>query len=352
MLRVFSIRNFRCFENFKIEPLERVNLIAGKNNAGKTALLEAIFLHLGAHNPELPLRINFWRDIDYISPVASETWGWLFFNKESNNAIELMSISDNQDKLDLEIRLGSLNEQTFPLQNGELKGSTTTEPEQQSLRFEYRNQDQSIRGTAEIRINGDGSVRRRQDGPQPFPLSAFLHPRSESGREDAERFSNLEVVRRQDEVISYLQLLEPRLKKLAVLVRAGKPSIFADVGLTELLPISLMGDGIGRFLRILLTLLNIPNGVMLVDEIENGLHYSTLTDVWRVIGKAARELNVQVFATTHSYECIRAAHQSFASDNVYDFRYHRLERSDNTINVFTYDKDMLEVAPIADLEIR
>jgi AAA15 family ATPase/GTPase len=89
-----------------------------------------------------------------------------------------------------------------------------------------------------------------------------------------------------------------------------------------------------------------------VDEIENGLHYSVLKDVWKAIAHAARQANVQVFATTHSWECIQAAHQAFRECGPYELAYHRLDRLDERIVVKTFNEENLERVQYTDLEIR
>ena len=107
-----------------------------------------------------------------------------------------------------------------------------------------------------------------------------------------------------------------------------------------------------RLASLVLHIGNAPNGVVLVDEIENGLHHSILPKVWRAIGEVAREFNTQVFATTHSLECIVAAHKAFAGSGLYDFRLHRLERRKATIRAVTYDQEALEAAIETGLEVR
>ena len=92
MYHSFTIKNFRCFRDLTLEPLERVNLITGKNNVGKTALLEALWLHVGVNTPDLPLRLNMLRSGQTIADVV-EVWGWLFFDKQVQNVIELASQS-------------------------------------------------------------------------------------------------------------------------------------------------------------------------------------------------------------------------------------------------------------------
>ena len=75
MLTRFEAHNFRGFEHLALDPLARVNLIAGKNNVGKTALLEAIFLHLGWHNPLLPLRVNSMRGVEWLTTASCRGMG-------------------------------------------------------------------------------------------------------------------------------------------------------------------------------------------------------------------------------------------------------------------------------------
>ena len=84
--------------------------------------------------------------------------------------------------------------------------------------------------------------------------------------------------------------------------------IWGDIGLRELVPLAVMGDGMSRLARLVLAIADAPGGLVLVDEIETGLHHTVLSDVWRVVDEAARQFETQVVATTHSYECIRAAH--------------------------------------------
>lgn len=91
---------------------------------------------------------------------------------------------------------------------------------------------------------------------------------------------------------------------------------------------------------------------MLIDEIETGLHYSAMSAAWTAIAQAARASNVQVFATTHSFECMRAAYESFADADPYDLAVQRLDRSDGDVAATMYDKDMLETALTSGIEVR
>jgi AAA15 family ATPase/GTPase len=131
--------------------------------------------------------------------------------------------------------------------------------------------------------------------------------------------------------------------------------LYGDVGLANLIPLPLMGDGMLHLTNFVLQIANAQNGVVLIDEIENGLHYSVMTNVWKAIASAAKEYNTQVFATTHSWECIRYAHEAFSSEKTYDedFRLHRLDRQDDgEITVVTYDQESLGASLEFGMEVR
>lgn len=90
----FKAINFRCFHELVMENLAPVNLIAGLNNAGKTALLEALFLHSGAYNPELVMRINTFRGMEPLfkfepGRIAETPWDSLFTGFDPTKEIEL-----------------------------------------------------------------------------------------------------------------------------------------------------------------------------------------------------------------------------------------------------------------------
>ena len=115
------------------------------------------------------------------------------------------------------------------------------------------------------------------------------------------------------------------------------------------MPLAIMGEGMSRLARLILVIFDTPDGVVLIDEIENGFHHSVLPEVWRVIDNASKQSNTQVFATTHSRECVRAAHESLGED---DFRLHRLEANDEGNRCVTYDPESIGSAIKFNFEVR
>lgn len=365
MYELFEVRNFRCFHELALTDLERVNLIAGVNNIGKTALLEALFLHCGAYNPELALHINAFRGIKRekveFTSWATTPWDSLFSGFDTSRVVELVGKDHVTGHRSLRLKVvrepGELAKIRQIIQSGpdRAEGGPLSSEVAQVLELESQERKQGRRKQSRkyyMILSPNGLRIEPFPPPPPFPAS-FLPARARVPvNEEAERFSNLEVTGRQEVVLKALQVIEPRLRRLTMVVVGGVPMLHGDIGLGKLVPLPVMGEGMARLASLVLAIGNASDGVVLVDEIENGLHHSILPKVWRAIGEVAREFNTQVFATTHSLECIVAAHRAFSESGSYDFRLHRLERFDEAIHVVTYDQEALEAAIDIGLEVR
>ncbi len=356
MYKSFKIENFRCFKNVTLGPLERLNLIAGKNNVGKTSFLEAMFLHIGPNNPDLPLRISAFRGIDTFSIEPEELWGPLFFDNNLGDPIELVSFDEMDERNTLKITLEEA-EESFITPSRD--GTTTTaidpqmssSPEPKELLLTYEN-GSGKKGISRAFINKEGEIKGKpSDLKHKFP-GVFLPARSRFLRTDADRYSKLDRKGKTEQLFHTMKLLEPRLRRLAVLVTGGVPLVNGDIGLKELVPLPMMGEGMVRLLSILLAIFDSADGIILIDEIENGLHYTVMEKIWEAIAQAARQTNTQVFATTHSWECVVAAHKALNRSSVYDFVFHRFNLTDGEIKAVAYDQKKLETAITTGLEIR
>ena len=143
--------------------------------------------------------------------------------------------------------------------------------------------------------------------------------------------------------------MEPDIQRVEANPGSGVPTILVDIGLGELVPLSVMGEGMTRLAQMMIYLCGLPNGIVLIDEVENGLHHSVLATVWKTLEKAAVDLDVQIVATTHSYECFEAAHKALDPDN---FLYHRLEAGSRGHRCVTYDADRIAGAIHYNMEAR
>ncbi len=114
-----------------------------------------------------------------------------------------------------------------------------------------------------------------------------------------------------------------------------------------------MGDGMNRILTIILALVNSQDGYLLIDEFENGLHYTVQEDLWKMIFNLANKLNVQVFATTHSDDCIHAFESVMNSEgNKSEGQYLRLDNIDGQIIPTLYSSEELDTAADHQIEVR
>jgi hypothetical protein len=192
------------------------------------------------------------------------------------------------------------------------------------------------------------------NAPVPAKISTvFLGSQMSDRGRDVAHFGELEKSKRLNEVISSLQIIEPRLRRLSLVPFTRGTEIHGDIeGISRLVPLPLIGEGMRRLLSIVLAIANVPGGIVLVDEIENGLHYSVLSNVWKAVADAARRNDVQIFAATHSWECLRAAHETFSQDERYDFRYYRLDRNDEAVTCVPYDRELIEASLTMGMEVR
>jgi hypothetical protein len=351
MFRTIEVKNFRCFADLRLGPLARVNLIAGRNNTGKTALLEAIRLHCNPLDGQLAYQLVKDRGVNLDRADLASVASWLFFDRDPSKEVVLKSEDERGSRL-LTI---TLEDAVTARERYAGENALLLPPFQSALGdwLVLRYQGDSEESIASAYPTGRNGLTwgggKRISWKMP---NAFL-PASLAGEEDdVNAYGELESAKRQEEILPALRLLEPRLQRLSLIPFAGAPVLHGDVGLSRLVPLPLMGEGLRRLLSLLLAIATHKGGVVLIDEIENGLHHSVLNKVWQAVALAARLADIQLFATTHSYECIQAAHAAFEAAEPYDFALHRLDRTDAGIRPVTYDRDTMGYALEMSHEVR
>lgn len=354
VLKSVNINNFKCFKKIEIKSLSRVNLITGKNSVGKTAALEAMFLLAGVENLGLILPISQLRGIGAlrgdIKAILELLWAPLFHNLEIGEKIQIKANLNTGKNKKVEISLISPTSMELDSYTERSGGSISRKILEQKVADDSGAEPTTFQMKF---VDGRFQIEPLPSEP-PYP-GYFLTSRFPPSQEEiAYLFGRLAKSKKLEDIdlANIMRIVEPRLKQMDVIPSAGLPMIYGDIGLDQMLPISLMGDGLERITGILLKMANAQKGVVLIDEIENGLHHSILKEFWEIIDRAAREFNTQVIATTHSYECIREAHSAFCKSVGYDFSLHRLDRVEDGIDIATYDQEALEAAVKTDFEIR
>lgn len=365
LLDSLEIQNFRGFRHLQIERLGRVNLIVGKNNIGKSSLLEALELYARRGNPSLIWQLLRTRDEVKNVRVRGEenldellvALKYLFYGREEINdnsvSIRIGPVNSLDDTLtvsvgwfarDLSSQEGLLRWR--PLQPGEYLSVDNPIPRLtvsfgQDFKGDYPLRERTFesgfsdKGMNYVSIGADGLSRAR---------ASLLWDR-------------VTLTALDTEVLNALQIVAPGVIGLSFIgeteVSRTRVPLIRINDMEEPLPLGSLGNGMVHVLSIALALVNAKSGLLLVDEIENGIHYTVHHELWMLIFRLARQLNVQVFATTHSWDCIEAFQKAAAEDKQEEGMLLRLSLGANDeIKTTLYDERRLEIATREQIEVR
>jgi predicted ATPase len=327
MLRLIHLKNFRAFRELEIAPFNRVNLIAGLNNAGKTGLMEAILL--GLTDERLPKLLSSPQKLPNVFRVFSahgdpneNFWPWLFHDKRRD--------------LDIEIRLS--------FQNG-------TE-ELAVFSFNTKPKLPAYPGLQHVTNLGPIRCFRSNQANLQLPQVAVFSSHPSDPKQDAIDYNRVIAKRGRRKIEQLLSQVDPRLQAIESLQTGNAPLLYADIGLPEMIPVTHLGEGFCRLLDIYSELLAGDAKVLLIDELENGLHHSVLPTVWKGLIAAANELDVQIFATTHSAECINAADFAARETEPYELNLIRLDRVKGEIKATVMQDETIATARQFNWELR
>lgn len=365
LLPSFSIRGYRGFEALDIERLGRVNLLVGRNAVGKTSVLEAIELWAGdlaTVSPRLSQILFERQEIELVSRTARPAGGvnWLrAFNKATNwegRRIELGPMQSPAQSLYLHQAF-----EQWPFDEdeaGRRQGSAIVDaPEGEA---ERRPVLRFGRGTTAIahRLSDLPILQAIEDRP---PCDR-LHARGMADDQLPKLWDRAIVMGSDGPILAAMRFIVPGVERLMFIEVSNASGAMASSGKIPRLPmvkhagrhvepLRAFGDGAVRVLELTLSLVNVEAGILLVDEIENGVHYSVLPDLWRLVFAVAAQLGVQVFAATHSWDCIKAF-QKAATEHPSEGMLIRLERDAHGSRAKVFDEDDLMTVTRAEIDVR
>lgn len=341
--------------------MKQVTLITGKNNAGKTAALESLFIFSGHRNPTLVMVVNAIRGINKFKvdtwTQSEPPWLSVFGSYDDTRPVVLEAeVRYGHDKYDHKtMKISSVKSHTelsglsAYVRNLVAPGGLSTKV----MKVEYEER----RGKFDkhfLYFDGQQPV-VLPPVPMVVDMTRFLSAHQKTTSEElALWYGQLQLRGETELLLKALQEIEPRLKELE-LVFSSEPIIHGDIGLAtrRLLPLAVMGDGVVRVATLILAMGSAPGGAILVDDIDTGLHHSVMSKVWAAIFKAAELFDSQVIATTHSDECVGAAlSASKATGAQSTLGLVRLERRNGKVAANTFDSEELEAAFGSELEVR
>jgi len=297
-----EIKNFRGIDHLKIDDFSRVNIFLGQNSSGKSSVLECLLLMMGMSNPDLPQNINSIRSRNY-STFADLFY--LFHNYDFKVKPEINSelFDDTKRHLALEMTY-VFDEKSQPVfQNGQIPTSETkTFLNTLKMNFDVEANQQKNSFECSITVGQQGLISNKKlaEGYLEKNSVAFLSADLSAGN-PANDLVELAKRKRKDVVTEYLKSFDSHVTTVEILNNVAYIGI---EGIDQLLAVNMMGDGMRRFLNIVAAAANPTNNIILIDEIDNGLHYSAYKKLWMAIFALATSTNKQVFVTTHSKETL------------------------------------------------
>lgn len=340
----FEAIHYRSIDGLSLRNMSRANLITGVNGIGKTALIEAIWLFTGRRNPGLLWNRNVQRsNHPVIDPVAELSDGFIEFRGKENG---------KEDKWKVEFESVERVERV-PFDEND----TESPPIPIAGRLHSWSGDELI----------DDVPRSMHDTPSGAVLYG-IPPRHEKKGvciiegtswqlvmpdEFLQRYSDMVREGHKPALTKALNLILPGIKDIELLTdKMGKSYLSANTSTDARLPLQALGGGVVRLFRLYLNFFTARRGMVLVDEVENGMHYAVLRDLWRLVRSAMHEWDVQFVATTHSAECIDAAMEIFEREPD-DLSIHKLYTDDaGRVKATTFTGETLEGARDLQLEVR
>ena len=338
MLRALQIENFRGLRKVDLPELRRVNLIVGANDTGKTSVLEALTLLLGDQQMVASLASAF-RKGSAGSNAKDERihfWDWLFFDRDPRNSVKLEAELDEGPALRL-----TQGQEPDPRSGGAVPA--------------FHVQISPGQASKTVRLEED-RVSVWETPPKTTPLRVARHELGAgSTLEDAERFNEIALRNGgEDRLQQLMREIDPRVKRLryAKLPGSQNPLVYVDIGLSSAVPITQMGQAFSRLFRIYVDVLATRAKVLLIDEVENGIFSELMPKIWSGLMELCERENVQIFATTHSRECVMAAQAASKARGHDDLALFRLQRVKGEIEAIRLGGEHLELAAEMGLEVR
>ena len=344
MFNKIEIERFRGIKYASIEGFKQINLFFGKNNCGKSSLLESLFLASGLSNPLLPIHVNFMRGYNKsrLNDLKLD-----FYNLESSQPIHIRV--ENKEKRDLKIRLFEQNQSNVSLNADNTNILSNVEEGTYGLKFNFKIDEKSF--DSQLRFDSANSTDVKRIVSKQYVESlrcTYLSPKYDFNA-SIQGLKN--ILQNKDEhfIIDGLKLIEPRVKDFIFTDK----EMLVDVGLARRIPVNMMGDGARKIVSLLTAVYDCKDGALLVDEISNGFHYSVMCNLWNVLINAAIRNNTQLFVTTHDVDSIKGLRDA-ALENYKDIvaAFKLLKTGDDELKAYHYSLESLDYSINQEIEIR
>ncbi len=362
-----SIKGFRGIKELSIERLGRVTLLAGKNSVGKTTVLDAVRVYAARGRPSVLSELLESRE--EISAATDENdesievpdFAALFYGRDASGPC--ISIGPKSDSDQLRIEWTALSDEQMSRFEGLHSFITvTTNDHAQALKIVFQDAERVLPlfltpklATDKIVYQYVQSLLKEAESPSPIPIEYHsLDPGLLNNNEIARFWDAIALTDDEDRAVQALKLiLGNEVDRVAVIGDDDPRSRYREYGRRVVVklqgqarpvPLKSLGDGVLRLFSVALAQTNSRDGFLLIDEAENGIHHSMQPDFWRMVFKTAHANNVQVIATTHSFDCVRGFAQAAVECEEVEGTLVRLERKDEEMWAVEYSERNLRAA--------
>ena len=348
MFHNIEINRLRGTKHSKIEGLKQINLFFGKNNCGKSSLLDAFFLISGISNPKLPLNVNIIRNY---RRLESSDMKLDFYSLDMSSPIVIKA--ENGETRELQISVVESSSSKVNLLGEDNNVVSTDLDNKYGLVLKYKVDEQAYESSIIMSHSSNNSLEQRIKMPAHYKeklTCRYLNPKFDF---TTSIDGLVDVIKNKDEafIVNALRLIEPNIKDFVL----SQNEVLVDIGLNKRIPINMMGDGARKILSILTSIYECKNGIVLIDELSNGFHYSVMKGVWRAIVSVAKKNNVQIFATTHDLDSIKGLRDAAMSGEEYDDSivcFNLQRTADYELKSYTYSLDSVDYSLTQEIEIR
>lgn len=344
MFTKIEIERFRGIRHASIEGFKQINLFFGKNNCGKSSLLESLFLASGLSNPLLPIRVNVMRGY---SKARLNDLKLDFYNLDTSRPIHIRM--ENEEKRDLDISLFEQSQNNVSINADDNNILSNVQEGKYGLKFDFKVNGRHYE--SQIRFDSANSTEATSIVSDRYAESlrcTYLSPKYDFNA-SIQGLKN--ILQNKDEhfIVEGLKIIEPRVTDFIF----ADNEMLVDIGLAKRIPVNMMGDGARKIVSLLTGVYDCKDGALLVDEISNGFHYSVMGSLWKVLINAAVRNNTQLFVTTHDNDSIKGLRN--AALNEFDdivAAFKLLKTSDDELKAYHYSLESLDYSINQEIEVR
>ena len=297
-----DIENFRCFRKLRVERLAPVNLIVGANNAGKTVLLEAIEAVASHDSPFALYRASVDRGEYRRKPASGEDFveidlrHWFHGHMLTSGAsFRIRATADQELEFSRVLEVVPPELVTPPFVPGSLCLLARRRPARPGPDVIVR-----LPLTPDGWLGAGPPSMFNNSGLRLSPPVGFVPTNRLLPEHLARLWTNVVLTPGEDRALEALRLIEPKIERIAISESGGTIARVLLRGADGPIPLGTLGEGVSRILTLALHFALTQGGSLLIDEIENGLHWSVMPAIWRFMIESALAGRIQIFAATHS----------------------------------------------------